>query len=324
MALLAESRGRVGRVHTGREQNRVRFASIGPITSSTLREFGLPVDIEAAEYTIPGLIKAIARLRSSEQLPSWEAGLSTKDVFLCSPVWFWWFRSHSANPLPLIFRRTNSCSTLPPTDCGRIWRFCRTICWKAVGSERAAISWRPTYVRAQFEEMGLKPAGGNGSYFQNVRFRKIELAAGQEFAVRETQRLDPDADYREGLRDGRRSAFQRHQGRRPGRIRGLWRERARVRLRRLRRNRCAGQDRGCDLWRSVQAAVRPRRPFFVRPNRNCAWPRSTERLDFSASGRARRSSTRHFQSMSVSRGGRRFAGWMTRVCRMMRNRRSKA
>jgi uroporphyrinogen-III synthase len=39
----------------------VRFASIGPITSSTLREFGLPVDIEAAEYTIPGLIKAIAK-----------------------------------------------------------------------------------------------------------------------------------------------------------------------------------------------------------------------------------------------------------------------
>jgi Peptidase family M28 len=31
------------------------------------------------------------------------------------------------------------------------------------------------YVRAQFEEMGLKPAGGNGSYFQNVPFRRIEL-----------------------------------------------------------------------------------------------------------------------------------------------------
>jgi uroporphyrinogen-III synthase len=38
----------------------VRFASIGPVTSSTLRELGLPVDIEAKEYTIPGLIKAIA------------------------------------------------------------------------------------------------------------------------------------------------------------------------------------------------------------------------------------------------------------------------
>jgi len=38
----------------------VRFASIGPVTSSTLRELGLPVDIEAKEYTIPGLIKAIS------------------------------------------------------------------------------------------------------------------------------------------------------------------------------------------------------------------------------------------------------------------------
>jgi len=37
----------------------MQFASIGPITSDTLREFGLPVHIEAAEYTIPGLISAI-------------------------------------------------------------------------------------------------------------------------------------------------------------------------------------------------------------------------------------------------------------------------
>ena len=36
-------------------------ASIGPVTSATLREFGLPVDIEAAEYTVPGLVKAIVR-----------------------------------------------------------------------------------------------------------------------------------------------------------------------------------------------------------------------------------------------------------------------
>lgn len=38
----------------------IELASIGPVTSSTLREFGLPVDIEAKEYTIPGLIEAIA------------------------------------------------------------------------------------------------------------------------------------------------------------------------------------------------------------------------------------------------------------------------
>jgi uroporphyrinogen-III synthase len=40
----------------------IRLASIGPITSSTLREFGLTVDVEATEYTIPGLIKALARV----------------------------------------------------------------------------------------------------------------------------------------------------------------------------------------------------------------------------------------------------------------------
>jgi uroporphyrinogen-III synthase len=35
-------------------------ASIGPVTSDTLREFELTVDVQAAEFTIPGLIKAIA------------------------------------------------------------------------------------------------------------------------------------------------------------------------------------------------------------------------------------------------------------------------
>jgi uroporphyrinogen-III synthase len=37
----------------------IQFASIGPVTSSTLREFGLPVDIQAREFTIPGLVAAI-------------------------------------------------------------------------------------------------------------------------------------------------------------------------------------------------------------------------------------------------------------------------
>jgi uroporphyrinogen-III synthase len=40
----------------------VQFASIGPITSDTLREFGLPVHGEAEEFTIPGLVEAIGRL----------------------------------------------------------------------------------------------------------------------------------------------------------------------------------------------------------------------------------------------------------------------
>lgn len=39
----------------------IHSASIGPVTSATLREFGLPVDIEAAEYTVPGLVKGIVR-----------------------------------------------------------------------------------------------------------------------------------------------------------------------------------------------------------------------------------------------------------------------
>ncbi len=37
----------------------VHAASIGPVTSATLREFGLPVDIEAKKFDIPGLVAAI-------------------------------------------------------------------------------------------------------------------------------------------------------------------------------------------------------------------------------------------------------------------------
>jgi uroporphyrinogen-III synthase len=41
------------------QQRGIHSASIGPVTSATLREFGLPVDIEAAQYTIPGLVAAL-------------------------------------------------------------------------------------------------------------------------------------------------------------------------------------------------------------------------------------------------------------------------
>jgi uroporphyrinogen-III synthase len=37
----------------------IQMASIGPVTSSTLKELGLKVDISAKEYTIPGLVEAI-------------------------------------------------------------------------------------------------------------------------------------------------------------------------------------------------------------------------------------------------------------------------
>jgi len=36
-----------------------RAASIGPVTSATLRHFGLPVQIAAKQFTIPGLVSAI-------------------------------------------------------------------------------------------------------------------------------------------------------------------------------------------------------------------------------------------------------------------------
>lgn len=39
----------------------VKLASIGPVTSATLRDVGLRVDIEAKEYTIPGLVEAILK-----------------------------------------------------------------------------------------------------------------------------------------------------------------------------------------------------------------------------------------------------------------------
>ena len=44
-------------LHT--ELDGILMASIGPVTSATLRELGLPVDISAKEFTIPGLVKAI-------------------------------------------------------------------------------------------------------------------------------------------------------------------------------------------------------------------------------------------------------------------------
>jgi uroporphyrinogen III methyltransferase/synthase len=44
----------------------VRIACIGPITAQTVRNNGLPVDIEAEEYTIPGLVAAIEEYYSTK------------------------------------------------------------------------------------------------------------------------------------------------------------------------------------------------------------------------------------------------------------------
>ncbi len=41
--------------------DKIKIASIGPITSKTLKDRGLRVDIEATEHTIPGLVSAIER-----------------------------------------------------------------------------------------------------------------------------------------------------------------------------------------------------------------------------------------------------------------------
>jgi uroporphyrinogen-III synthase len=43
----------------------VHTASIGPVTSATLREFGLPVDIEAKSFDIPGLVAAIVAFKKN-------------------------------------------------------------------------------------------------------------------------------------------------------------------------------------------------------------------------------------------------------------------
>ncbi len=52
VALLGKERANLGQV---------QCASIGPVTSSTLRKFRLKVHIEAREFTIPGLVAAIVR-----------------------------------------------------------------------------------------------------------------------------------------------------------------------------------------------------------------------------------------------------------------------
>ena len=51
-----------------RSLKNVQFASIGPVTSATLRELELPVAIEAREFTMGGLIRAIVLARYAEPL----------------------------------------------------------------------------------------------------------------------------------------------------------------------------------------------------------------------------------------------------------------
>jgi uroporphyrinogen III methyltransferase/synthase len=48
----------------------VKVASIGPVTSRTARELGVPVDREAREFTIDGLVEAVLSLCETSQPPS--------------------------------------------------------------------------------------------------------------------------------------------------------------------------------------------------------------------------------------------------------------
>lgn len=50
----------VGQDNFARLKGRFKTATIGPVTSETLREFGAEPTVEAEEYTVPGLVKAIA------------------------------------------------------------------------------------------------------------------------------------------------------------------------------------------------------------------------------------------------------------------------
>jgi uroporphyrinogen III methyltransferase/synthase len=43
----------------GDKLRQTKLASISPITSATLRELGFEPTVEAAEYTMPGLVRAI-------------------------------------------------------------------------------------------------------------------------------------------------------------------------------------------------------------------------------------------------------------------------
>jgi uroporphyrinogen-III synthase len=51
-----------GKQRARRSLKGIRLASIGPVTTGTLRELGLRADIQARTFTIPGLVKALESL----------------------------------------------------------------------------------------------------------------------------------------------------------------------------------------------------------------------------------------------------------------------
>ncbi|MEE9200990.1 MAG: uroporphyrinogen-III C-methyltransferase [Candidatus Brocadiales bacterium] len=55
----------IGRENLTKLNGKARFASIGPITTRTANELGLKISLEAKEYTIPGLVKAVEEMLTS-------------------------------------------------------------------------------------------------------------------------------------------------------------------------------------------------------------------------------------------------------------------
>ena len=58
--------GAFGSEEASRMLSGTRVACIGPITAETARGHGLRVDAEAEEYTIPGLVEAVAGLFAAD------------------------------------------------------------------------------------------------------------------------------------------------------------------------------------------------------------------------------------------------------------------
>jgi uroporphyrinogen III methyltransferase/synthase len=58
--------GTFGEGEAGRLLAGVRVACIGPITAETVRRYGVRVDAEAREYTIPGLVEAVVDLLAAD------------------------------------------------------------------------------------------------------------------------------------------------------------------------------------------------------------------------------------------------------------------
>jgi hypothetical protein len=134
------------------------------------------------------------------------------------------------------------------------------------------------YVRAQFEQMGLQPAGGKGSFFQNVHFRKIELLQDKSsFMVNHngsTRTLTIDKDY--VMRGDPVSDDTTAEGQVVFVGYGV----------------SAPESMStAKLWQFCMALhhgfLLLRAPIFLTPNKNCAWLPNMEPLEWFRSGRAK-------------------------------------